>query len=79
MPLKSIKEGREKKIRNHYPWVQKEEVAQAIDVVVFIEKTQEGRRVTEIIRVTGHDRQQGYMLEPADAPELFIVNNGDHS
>ena len=54
-------------------------IAEAVDVVAFIEKTQEGRRVTEIIRVTGHDRQQGYMLEPADAPELFIVNNGDHS
>ena len=54
-------------------------IAQAVDVVAFIEKTQEGRRVSEIIRVTGHDRQQGYMLEPADAPELFIVNNGDHS
>lgn len=27
-----LKEGRDKKIRNHYPWVQKEEVAQTIDV-----------------------------------------------
>ncbi|HNR78193.1 MAG TPA: ATPase, T2SS/T4P/T4SS family, partial [Parvularculaceae bacterium] len=54
-------------------------IAEAVDVVAFIEKTQVGRRVTEIIRVTGHDRQQGYMLESADAPELFIVNNGDHS
>lgn len=51
-------------------------IADAIDIVVFIARTNEGRRVQEIIRVDGLDDHDGYRIAPAASPDLSIVNEG---
>lgn len=51
-------------------------IADAIDVVVFIARTKEGRRVKEILRVEGLDETDGYRTVPADSPDLSLVNEG---
>lgn len=51
-------------------------IADAIDLVVFISRTSEGRRVQEILSVDGLDANDCYRTAPADAPDLAIVNEG---
>ncbi len=51
-------------------------IADAIDLIVFISKTNDGRRVEEILRVTGLDAHDCYQLEPASAGELSLVTEG---
>jgi type IV secretion system protein VirB11 len=41
-------------------------IAQAINVVVFIERTPEGRRIRTVTKVLGHN-QAGYQFEPLSA------------
>ena len=42
-------------------------VAEAVELVVFIVRTPEGRRVREVVRVTSYDAVRGnYVLEPVD-------------
>lgn len=50
-------------------------IADAIDVVVFIKRGPEGRRVEEILRVEGFDHD-GYRLAKPNSLELVIVNEG---
>jgi type IV secretion system protein TrbB len=40
---------------------QPEMIAETIDLLVFIERMPEGRRVTEMLRVDGFDRSQGFL------------------
>ena len=42
-------------------------IAQAINVVVFIERTPKGRRIRTVTKVLGHT-EAGYQLEPLSAP-----------
>jgi len=51
-------------------------IADAIDLIVFISKTNGGRRVKEILRVTGLDADDCYQFEPASANELSLVTEG---
>jgi len=39
-------------------------VAEAVDLIAFITRTADGRRVDQLTRVTGHDPATGYRLEP---------------
>lgn len=50
-------------------------IADAIDLVVFIRRGPEGRRVEEIVRVEGLSAS-GYRLSRASTPELSIVTEG---
>lgn len=45
-------------------------IADAIDLVVYISRTAEGRRVEEILRVEGVCERQGYLLSPAKTLSL---------
>lgn len=38
-------------------------IAQAVNLVVYIEKCSGSRRIKEIVRVTGYDAQQGYLTQ----------------
>lgn len=51
-------------------------IADAIDLVVFIARMSDGRRVEEIIRVTGLDAHDNYRLTPAETEEFSLVNEG---
>jgi len=51
-------------------------IADAIDVVVFMAKTDNGRCVEEIIRVDGLDHALGYRISKASAPQISIVTEG---
>ncbi len=51
-------------------------IADAIDLVVFIARSPEGRRVQEILRVAGLDGQDNYQLIPASAGDLTLVSEG---
>ncbi|MGE0409930.1 MAG: P-type conjugative transfer ATPase TrbB [Amphiplicatus sp.] len=53
-------------------------IAEAIDLVVFIAKTNGARRVEEILRVDGLDGQQHYRLSAAEALDLSLVREGQH-
>jgi type IV secretion system protein VirB11 len=54
-------------------------IADAVDLVVFIAKTPNGRAVREIIRVSGLGPDQSYAITPAQGPELSLVTQGDLS
>lgn len=54
-------------------------IAEAVDLVVFISKTPNGRAVREIIRVSGLNPDQSYRIAPAQGPELSLVTQGDLS
>jgi type IV secretion system protein VirB11 len=49
-------------------------IADAIDLIVFIARANEGRRVQEIMRVEGLDRHNCYRLAPAVTQELSLVH-----
>ena len=51
-------------------------IADAIDIVVFIAKTPDGRRVREILRIDGLDSNHCYRLSAADAGEPTLVTEG---
>lgn len=51
-------------------------IADAIDLVVFIARDSDGRRVEEIIRVNGLDAHDNYRLAPAETQELSLINEG---
>jgi type IV secretion system protein TrbB len=51
-------------------------IADAIDLIVFISRTNDGRCVKEILRVTGLDAHDNYQLEPASAGEFSLVTEG---
>ncbi len=48
-------------------------IAEAIDLIVFIQKTSRGRKVTELLRVTGLDDYGDYQTEVAAAPAFTLV------
>ena len=50
-------------------------IADAIDLVVFIRRGPEGRRVEEILRVDGFDHN-GYRLAKPNSLELVVINEG---
>lgn len=50
-------------------------IADAVDLVVFIARTAEGRRVKEIVRVEGLDHD-GYRLAKPNPLELIVNNEG---
>ncbi|MFZ5617851.1 MAG: P-type conjugative transfer ATPase TrbB [Pseudomonadota bacterium] len=54
-------------------------IADAVDVVVFIAKTPNGRAVREIIRISGLNPDQSYRIASAQGPELSLVIQGDLS
>jgi len=54
-------------------------IADAIDLIVFISRTNDGRRVEEILRVTGLDAHDCYQFEPASAGDLSLVTEGANS
>jgi Flp pilus assembly CpaF family ATPase len=42
-------------------------VAEAVELVVFIARTPEGRRVREVVRVSSYDAvRESYVLEPVE-------------
>lgn len=47
-------------------------VAEAVDLVVFLVRTQEGRRVREVAEVTGYDPPTGYRIVPLTAPQTEV-------
>ena len=51
-------------------------IADAIDIVVFIARTGEGRRVQEIIRIDGLDEHDCYRTSSADSPDISLVCEG---
>ena len=53
--------------------VSTELIAQTIDLIIHLEKTNTGRRVTQILRVTGTDRFGVYETMPAAPPSLSLV------
>ncbi|HVB80616.1 MAG TPA: P-type conjugative transfer ATPase TrbB [Candidatus Binataceae bacterium] len=46
---------------------QAELIAETIHLLAFIARTSEGRRVTEMVRVQGHDPEHGFKLTPVGA------------
>ena len=44
---------------------QPELIAETIDLIAFIVRTPEGRKVTELVRVEGYDPREGFRLEAA--------------
>ena len=53
-------------------------IADAIDVVVFMNRSGGKRRIEEALRVTGHDGD-GYATAPLISPALSVVSQGDVS
>ncbi len=53
-------------------------IADAIDVVVFMNRSGGKRRVEEALRVTGNNAD-GYLTEPLSSPALSVVSQGDAS
>lgn len=51
-------------------------IAEAIDVVVFMNRAGGQRRIDEAIRVSGFDGDR-YTTSPLAAPQLSLVNQGD--
>ena len=51
-------------------------IADAIDIVIFISRTPNGRRVKEILRVEGLDSHGAYQLLTAGAGDLTLVSEG---
>jgi hypothetical protein len=48
-------------------------VAEAIDLVAFIVRTSEGRRVRELTRVSSYDPARGsYVLEPVEPVPMEV-------
>ena len=45
---------------------QPELIAETIDLIAFIVRTPEGRRVTELVRVEGYDAREGFRLAPVE-------------
>lgn len=54
-------------------------IADAVDLVVFITRAGGARKVEEIIRVDGLDRDGRYRVEPAETQKLSIVHQGGQS
>lgn len=54
-------------------------IADAIDLIVFIDRANEGRTVKEIVRVDGLDQHQCYRLSPAETGDLSLVSEGKSS
>jgi len=54
-------------------------IADAIDLIVFISRTNDGRHVEEILRVTGLDAHDCYQIEPASAGGISLVTEGVNS
>jgi type IV secretion system protein VirB11 len=52
-------------------------IAEAIDIVIFIARRAEGRRVETILRVDGLSADGGYRLSPLAAPDLALVQPGE--
>lgn len=52
-------------------------IAEAVDLVVQIARTRDGRRVTEVVEVMAHDREDGYRLRPAAGAESAAVPLGE--
>jgi Flp pilus assembly CpaF family ATPase len=44
---------------------QPELIAETIDLIAFIVRTPEGRKVTELVRVKSYDAREGFRLETA--------------
>ena len=42
-------------------------IAEAINLLVFIVRTPQGRRVTELVRVEGYDERDGFVVVPVEA------------
>ena len=53
-------------------------IAEAIDVIVFMERENGARRISEAIKVTGFDGS-GYQTEPLVSPSFSLVENGEVS
>ena len=51
-------------------------IAEAIDLIVYITRTLDGRRVEQLVRVAGYDPVTGYRLEPV-AAELQEEHHAD--
>jgi hypothetical protein len=50
---------------------QSELIAETIKLLGFIVRTPAGRRVTELVRVAGHNAREGFSLMPAKTDQEF--------
>ena len=48
-------------------------IAEAVDLIVFLKRTVDGRKVTELKRVTGLTSLEAFITEDASAPALSLV------
>ena len=46
---------------------QPELIAETIQLIAFIARTGQGRRVTELVRVEGYDPREGFRLNSAES------------